>query len=211
LSNNIILETESEQVKIQSYSVKYTREFEKKGLTWLSFFPNLEWLNEVENKLVDAKSSYTFTRGERGGKNALTYQQANNKIEEQYLAPLVKDLRSTKGLSSIPNKTAFCCSKSIKELEELGHNGALYWIKSFESQTNGTGKPLPQALAKPGMYWYEMRPKKEGDFVANVNYDRSLFISYIDGEMFIDQRMIVFTIKEKYKQENELLFLAIVN
>src|SRR5690606_37313235 len=38
LSNNIILETESEQVKIQSYSVKYIREFEKKGMTWISFF-----------------------------------------------------------------------------------------------------------------------------------------------------------------------------
>ncbi|HOB71709.1 MAG TPA: SAM-dependent DNA methyltransferase, partial [bacterium] len=41
--------------------------------------------------------------------------------------------------------------------------------------------------------------------------DKSLFISYVDGEMFIDQRMIVFDIKKKYKYENQVLFLALLN
>lgn len=211
LSESIFLKRESELIGIQNHTIKQIKVYENFGMPWMPLFTNIDWLNSVNEKLIDAKSFFSFSRGERRGKNALFYPHSKNKIEKEYLKPLLKDLKNTKSLKSIPNKVAFCCSKTIKELESLGHNGTLEWIKSFENQKNGTGKPLPKVLAKAGMQWYEMRPKKEGDFVANVNYDKSLFISYVDGEMFIDQRMIVFAIKDKYKSENQVLFLAILN
>jgi len=211
LSENVFLEADNEFVSIQKYSINEIKNFENIGIPWCGFFADINWLKEVSEKLIDCNQVFNFTRGERRGWNALFYPHSKNKIEKDYLLPLLKDLKSTKGLKSIPNKTAFCCSKSIEQLEILGHHGTLEWIKSFENQTNGTGKPLPKVLAKKGMQWYEMRPKKQGDFVANVNYDKSLFISYVDGEMFIDQRMIVFDIKKKYKYENQVLFLALLN
>ncbi len=211
LSENVFLEADNEFVSIQKYSINEIKNFENIGIPWCGFFADINWLKEVSEKLIDCNQVFNFTRGERRGWNALFYPHSKNKIEKDYLLPLLKDLKSTKGLKSIPNKTAFCCSKSIEQLKILGHHGTLEWIKSFENQTNGTGKPLPKVLAKKGMQWYEMRPKKQGDFVANVNYDKSLFISYVDGEMFIDQRMIVFDIKKKYKDENQVLFLALLN
>ncbi|HQM83584.1 MAG TPA: N-6 DNA methylase, partial [bacterium] len=211
LSENVFLEADNEFVSIQKYSINEIKNFENIGIPWCGFFADINWLKEVSEKLIDCNQVFNFTRGERRGWNALFYPHSKNKIEKDYLLPLLKDLKSTKGLKSIPNKTAFCCSKSIEQLKILGHHGTLEWIKSFENQTNGTGKPLPKVLAKKGMQWYEMRPKKQGDFVANVNYDKSLFISYVDGEMFIDQRMIVFDIKKKYKYENQVLFLALLN
>lgn len=211
LSESIFLETGNACVGIQNYTIEQIKILENYGMPWMPLFTNIHWLNSISEKLTDAKSFFSFSRGERRGKNALFYPHSTNKIEKDYLAPLLKDLKSTKGLKSIPNKLAFCCSKSIEQLERLGHYGTIEWIKSFENQTNGTGKPLPVVLARTGLKWYEMRPKNEGDFVANVNYDRSLFISYVDGEMFIDQRMIVFAVRKKYKSESQVLFLAILN
>jgi hypothetical protein len=211
LSENILLGTDNEFVAIQNYSVNDVTTLENIGIPWSALFSNLDWLNPVKDKLVDATKVFSFTRGERRGKNALFYPKAGHNIEEEYLSPLLKDLKATKGLNSIPNKVAFCCSKSLNELEKLGHTGAINWIKSFENQTNGTGQPLPKVLERTGMYWYEMKPKKQGDFVANVNFGKSLFISKVEGNIFIDQRMIVFTKRKKYKNEKEILILAILN
>lgn len=211
LSENILLETETNEVVIESYSINQISILENIGIPWSAFFSDINWLNSVIMKLTNAGNIFSFTRGERRGKNSLFYPKAGHNIEQIYLAPLLKDLKATRGLSSIPNKVAFCCSKSLNELELLGHTGAMDWIKSFENQTNDIGEPLPTALARSGMFWYEMRPKKEGDFVANVNYDRSLFISKVEGDIFIDQRMIVFTTKEEHREENEILLLALLN
>jgi len=211
LSESILLETETNEVEIESYSINQISTLENIGIPWSALFANINWLNSAVTKLTDAKNIFSFTRGERRGKNSLFYPKDGHNIEQVYLAPLLKDLKATRSLRSIPNKVAFCCSKSLNELELLGHTGAINWIKSFENQTNDIGEPLPTVLARSGMFWYEMRPKREGDFVANVNYDKSLFISKVEGDIFIDQRMIVFTTKEANREENEILLLALLN
>jgi hypothetical protein len=87
----------------------------------------------------------------------------------------------------------------------------LQWIRSFESQNNETGIPLTQSLRKANMFWYEMKTENMADFVANVNYDRSLFIATFANRSFIDQRMIGLSLKEDYQNENRILLLALLN
>ncbi len=61
------------------------------------------------------------------------------------------------------------------------------------------------------MHWYEMSTENMADFVANVNYDKSLFIAKFENRSFIDQRMIGFSVKDEYQQENKTLYLALLN
>ena len=61
------------------------------------------------------------------------------------------------------------------------------------------------------MFWYEMKTENMADFVANVNYDRSLFIAMFTNRSFIDQRMIGFSIKQEFLDENKLFYLALLN
>ena len=61
------------------------------------------------------------------------------------------------------------------------------------------------------MFWYEMKTDNMADFVANVNYDRSLFIATFANRSFIDQRMIGLSVKEEYLNENRTLLLALLN
>ncbi|MBL1155022.1 MAG: SAM-dependent DNA methyltransferase [Chlorobi bacterium] len=211
LSENILLSNETETLTINNYSLQKIAEFEEFGVPWSGYFSNLSWLGNVKNKLINTEKIFHFTRGERRGWNPMFYPTTNHNIEQEYIKPVLKHLRNTTGLVCKPNAEAFCCSKTIDELETLGHNGAITWIRSFENQRNGTNRPLPEVLAKPNMFWYEMKTENMADFVANVNYDRSLFIAKFENRSFIDQRMIGFSVKDEFSQENKILFLALLN
>jgi hypothetical protein len=211
LSENILLETDNEFVAIQNYSVKEILYFETIGVPWCGYFANLNWLKEVSEKLINCNQFFNFTRGERRGWNALFYPATGHKIEAEYIRPVLKNLRGTAGLYCLADAEAFCCSRSIDELEQLNHLGALQWVKSFEYQNNETGVPLTQSLRKANMFWYEMKTTNMADFVANVNYDKSLFIATFANRSFIDQRMIGLSLKEDYQNENRILLLALLN
>lgn len=137
--------------------------------------------------------------------------ESGHGIENEYIKPVLKNLRNTASLTSVTNKEAFCCSRSIEELQELGHTGAINWIRSFENQNNNGGIPLTESLRKPNMFWYEMKTDNMADFVANVNYDRSLFISKLENRSFIDQRLIGLSVKNEFQDVNKILYLALLN
>jgi type I restriction-modification system DNA methylase subunit len=211
LSESILLETCSEFVTIQNYSVNQIANFEKIGVPWCGYFAKLNWLTQVSEKLVDCNQFFKFTRGERRGWNALFYPAAGHNIEAEYIKPVLKNLRGTSGLNCLADVEAFCCSRSIDELEQLNHTGAIQWIRSFENQSNEKGVPLTQSLRRANMFWYEMKTDNMADFVANVNYDRSLFIAIFKIRSCIDQRMIGLSLRTEFQDEDRLLFLALLN
>jgi hypothetical protein len=211
LSENILLEENSESVTIQSYSVGEIINLETIGVPWCGYFSNLKWIAEVSEKLINCNQVFNFTRGERRGWNALFYPALGHNIEAEYIKPVLKNLRSTVGLYCNADADAFCCSRSIEELVRLNHKGALEWIRSFENQNNEIGVPLIQSLRKANMHWYEMKTNNMADFVANVNYDRSLFIATFTNRSFIDQRMIGLSLRGDFQEENRILLLALLN
>ena len=211
LNENILLKKDNEFVAIQNYSVNEIANFETIGVPWCGYFANLNWLTEVSGKFIDCNQFFNFTRGERRGWNALFYPASGHNIEVEYIKPVLKNLRGTSGLYCSADAEAFCCSRSIEELGQLNHSGALQWIRSFENQNNEKGVPLTQSLHKANMFWYEMKTENMADYVANVNYDRSLFIATFENRSFIDQRMIGLSLKEAYQSENKILLLALLN
>ncbi|MEM8523383.1 MAG: N-6 DNA methylase [Bacteroidota bacterium] len=210
INENIILKKESNHLAINTYSGSEIKELEAIGLPWTGYFANLEWLSKISSKITKTKNFFKLTRGERRGWNAMFYPNSTHNIEQEYIRPILKDLRSTKGLVAKTNKVAFCCSKSTEELKEANHTGALNWIKSFENQVNKVGEPLVESLKKANHFWYEMKSDSMADFVANVNYDRSLFIAKFEQPSFIDQRMIGFSLKKAHQKDKDLL-LALLN
>lgn len=212
LSSEIILNKESEQVNIQSYSISEIKQLENIGIPWSGYFANLNWLPAITEKLLDSKKIFKFIRGERRGCNRMFYPAAGHGIEDEYIKPVLKNLKKAPSFIATSQTQAFCCSKSIEELETLNHTGALNWIRSFENQMDKTNKkPLPVALHRANMFWYEMSTKNMADFVVNINFDKSLFIAMLDKRSFFDQRMIGFSIKEQYKDENKIFLLALLN
>ena len=130
----------------------------------------------------------TVKRGERRGWNDLFYPSENSGIESEYIKPVLKNPALLKSYTAQTDIVAFCCHKSKDELRQLGHVGALNWIEKFENIRNGTGKLLPEALKRPGSFWYEMDDATKADFVTALNPDKRLFVSKFDESTFVDKR-----------------------
>lgn len=160
LSSEIILNKESDWVNIQSYSINEIKQLENIGIPWSGYFANLNWLPTIAEKLIDSKKFFDFIRGERRGCNRMFYPAKGHGIEDEYIEPVLKNLKKASSFIATSQTQAFCCSKSIEELETLNHTGTLNWIRSFENQMDKTNKKLlPIALRKPNMFWYEMSTK----------------------------------------------------
>lgn len=211
VSNAILLNDKHPLLVSQSYSLAEINRLETMGIPWCAYFAELHWLAKIASRIMDCNRAFRFTRGERRGWNPLFYPQVGHGIEKGYIKPMLKNLRQTRGLVCVTNKEAFCCAKSIEDLKKLNHTGALNWIRHFENQTNETGIPLPKSLRRANMQWYEMRSDNMADFVANINYDKSLFIAMLRERSFIDQRLIGLSLKDEYREENRIFLLALLN
>lgn len=195
-SSKVILgESDSQHVETQTYTTSQIHRFEQSGLAWSALFANLQWLEELRDHLIPASNLCETNRGERRGWNPLFYPEEGHGIEDEYIEPVLKSMRSVTGLVAEPDAIAFCCSRSIDELEARGHTGALAWIARFGNETNNKGRPLPEVLERSGHHWYEMKPDTMADLVCTMNPGRRLFVAKMKERGFVDQRLIRFTAK----------------
>ena len=76
--------------------------------------------------------------------------------------------------------------------------GAIDWISKFSDQKNGVGKPLPIALQRKGMQWYELQDNEIAEIFTMMNPDQRLFFAKFIKPSFINQRLIGLTHKDSY-------------
>ncbi|MGI6497055.1 MAG: hypothetical protein ACOX5G_13465 [Kiritimatiellia bacterium] len=146
-------------------------------------------VDDLEKALVPVKDHFTIARGERRGWDALFYPPEGSGIEPEYLQPVLKTSASVKRLDAKPDAHAFCCSATIDELQNLGHHGAMAWIKRFEQAVNEKGRPLSTVLKQPGKLWYEMRPDAVADLAISINPGNRLFFIRLTPRAFTNQRL----------------------
>lgn len=168
-------------------------QFEQDGLCWTACFSDCKWLDEIRSLLVPVSDFFEVRRGERRGWDKLFFPDDQNDIEEEYLYPVVKSAASIHRLDADPDGVAFCCSRSMDELERHGHSGALAWIRRFQHATNGSGRPLPEVLSREGYFWYEMRPDTTADLAVSINPGNRLFFARFSPRCFVNQRLIRLT------------------
>jgi len=188
--NSIVLgeEIDSTVASVRSYSIEMIKKITDKGITLNALFHDVSWVNILSECLIPVEEILTVKRGERRGWNDLFYPPENSGIESEYIKPVLKNPALLKSYTAQTDIVAFCCHRSKDELRQLGHTGALNWIGKFENIRNGTGKLLPEALKRPGGFWYEMDDAAKADFVTALNPDKRLFVSKFNESTFVDQR-----------------------
>jgi hypothetical protein len=180
------------EISMREYSHREIAGFEQM-LEWSAFFADLEWLHRAREKLVAAASLFEIKRGERRGWDALFYPPSGHGIETPYIKPVLKSSSEIESLIATADGEAFCCGRSMKELQSLGHTGALKWIRRFQHATNETGQPLPEVLRRAGLHWHEMPDATLADLVTSLNPERRIFIARMQRRSFVNQRLIRFT------------------
>ena len=174
-----------------------------------ALFHDIRWLLEIREKLCPISTVFDVVRGERRGWDTMFYPAHGHGIEEVYIKKVLKNARNIDTLRAEADNDAFCCSLSLEELREQGHQGALSWIARFQNGVNKVGKPLIQSLARRNMHWYEMTATNTADIVTTMNPDRRLFFAKFDESTFINQRLI--GLKKKDGYEEVALYHALLN
>jgi hypothetical protein len=182
----------------QEYSNDEMKNLYSMNMPLSANFHKVKWLLELKEKLKPISSIFDVVRGERRGWDKMFYPEENNHIETKYLKKVLKNSRGLKKLSATASNVAFCCSASEQDLNNEGSSGTLEWIRTFENAFNEVGKPLPEVLKKPHMYWYEMRDTNTADIITTMNPGDRLFYALFTEPAFINQRLIGLRHKDGY-------------
>lgn len=193
-------QTQIDSLTVRSISPSQIDRFRLLGLGGNAQFVNCDWI--LSTPLVPLKDVFHIKRGERRGKNELFYPRAGHGIEAEYIKPLAKSPVDFVNLKMSARKEAFCCSRSEEELAELGHIGALNWIRKFKTEANVA------KLSRANLHWYEMNTDELSDLVLFINYGDRLFVGRVDPPAFSDQRLVPLKPKNEIDVE---LYHAIMN
>lgn len=196
-------------MKLKTYTYSEIMMLCAMNISLSALFHNVSWLLNIRDKLVPIYEVFEVVRGERRGWDTMFYPAAGHGIEECYIRKVLKSSRSVNSLFAEVDNDAFCCSKSLEELRELNHLGALKWIERFENGVNNKGRPLPEVLARHGLYWYEMKDTSVANIVTTMNPDQRLFFAKFETPSFINQRLIGMKTTTNYQDVN--LYHALLN
>jgi len=175
-------QTQNDSLIVRSVSPVQIARFRLLGLGGNAQFVNCDWILDLP--LVPLRQTFIIKRGERRGKNELFYPKAGHGIEQEYIKPLAKGPADFIRLSMPATKEAFCCSRTEEELIDLGHTGALNWIRKFNTAENIT------KLSRTNLLWYEMDTDEISDLVLFINYGDRLFAGRVNPPAFSDQRLV---------------------
>lgn len=180
----------SANLQISLHTRKAIKTIEGMCGSWSPLFPEVSWLPLIAPNLKKLSAFFDIARGERRGWNDMFYPADGHGIEGEYIRPVLRTMRDVEGYIAEPDAIAFCCSKTIAELNAAGHTGAVAWINRFVNANNETGKPLVETLARANHHWYEMKAETQADFVLGMNPEDRIFVARMRERGFVDQRLI---------------------
>ena len=184
----LLQHTQDDAMTIRQVSKATLERFKAFGLGGNAQFVNCDWILDLP--LIPLHNVLEIRRGERRGWDKMFYPDEGHGIEEEYIQPVLKSPQEITEYIASPQSEAFSCSLTIHELESLNHRGALNWISRFQHSVNGTGRPLPEVLARHGRHWYEMTADNLGHLVMPINYGNRLYVARLDHPAFVNQRLI---------------------
>lgn len=174
--------TQRDTMTIRVVSPDRLSQFRNMGLGGNAQFVNCDWVLDLP--LVPLNGLFNIRRGERRGNNAMFYPGPNHGIEKEYIFPLAKSPNDFKYLRGRAIKEAFCCTRDLKELRRLDHQGALSWISRFNTPDN------VEKLKKAKLDWFQMDVETLTELAMFINYGNRLFVVRLDPPAFVDQRLV---------------------
>ena len=188
----ITYNTESELIELQVFTEIEQQKIQDLNLGLNACFGDCTWLIHNMDKFINISNYAAISRGERRGWDQFFYPDKNIAltIEPEYIKKIYKTARKSDYFDIKPDSPAFCCDKTLEELNNKGHHGAISWIKRFEKVTNKKGKPLTEVLKRSNLKWYEMPSKTLALFSLSMNPDKKICFFKFSEPSFVNQRLI---------------------
>ena len=195
-------------IKCSEYTSDQIDQLHNMNISYNALFHDVLWLLDIQQVLTPLRSLFKVFRGSRRGWDALFFPKDKNSIESKFLHPALFNAKKLDDLVAVPDRKAFSCGLDLATLE-TNFKGAYKWIKKFENQKNGTGKPLTEVLARPKEKWYEMKPNEVAEIFTMMNPDKRIFFGRFNEPTFINQRLIGLTLLDN--SSDVVLYHALLN
>ncbi|NMA72834.1 MAG: SAM-dependent DNA methyltransferase [Bacteroidales bacterium] len=203
LSESLLLdEEESTFYDIATYSKTEIEEYIQSGLSLNILFHNIKWFKDIESVTIPMRKVFVANRGIKSGNDKFFYDiSSEEKIEPEFIAPLLMNSKKIKGFFATPDSNAFFVDKTLEELRKENKSGAVNYINKFtDKQTKSQQSYL---------HWYQLPKGKPADFVTTLNPDKRLFWSRVPSDLLINQRLTTFKLIDD--KENKELVHALLN
>lgn len=204
LSESVLVDDfDNPNIEVIIYSRDEISKLVKSGISLNVLFNDMGWFDSIKDVLLPMKDVFEGRRGVKSTNDKFFYDiPSSENIEKEYLLPLLKTIKNTKGYVAEPDSNAFVVDKSLEQLKVEGKEGAVGYIEKFEAM-------LKNVAQKKLKNWYQLPDTVYGDFVTSLNPDRRLFWVEVSDNLLINQRLTVFKLKDT--GANKELIHALLN
>lgn len=188
-------------LSVNEYKNNDILEYIKLGMSLEPMFDDIRWIKEISDKLICMNKVFDGSRGVRTGADKLFIMESNQ-VDVEYSYPMLKNLNAIdRFLISDVNNYYFHTKHSIVEMQELGANKTLEYLKSVEN--------TPAAISrkrKKSDNWHKAdQAPQYADFATSINPEKRFFWVKFEQPTVVNQRVAAFRLKEEYKNDGNLI------
>lgn len=201
LIQNTILGNESSDLCIQEYNNDEVIKYINLGMSLEPLFDDVSWLKNISDKLICLNKVFDSSRGVRTGADKL-FISDSIKFDEEYSYPILKNLNDVDEYIIKDVKNYYFYTKdSISDMEKLGCEKTIEYLKSIESHSAAISR---KSKIKDNWFKADQIPQY-ADFTTSINPEKRFFWSKFENPTVVNQRVTAFRIKEKYKDNDDLI------
>lgn len=191
----------SKNINISEYTDEEVIKYVNYGLSLEALFDDIGWFCEIEDKIICMDKIFFSSRGVRTGADKLFIMDSIN-VDSEYSYPILKNLKKVNNyyIDEVDNYY-FYTQNSMRELEEKDNTKTLEYLKTLKNMPEATGR---KEKFKENWYKADQVPQY-ADFTTSINPDKRFFWSKFIKPTVVNQRVIAFRIKEKYKSDSDLI------
>lgn len=198
VSDKLLLDEKHSNLSLVSYSTSEIKSFVKLGLSLNILFNDVKWIDGFHSKVIYMKDVFIGKRGVKSTNDKFFYDVNEEKIETEYIKPLLKSPSSIKSYYAIPDSTVFLVRETQEDLLNKGKTGAHSYIERHSDQPKTQSQQL-----LPN--WYQLPEPVYGDFATALNPDIRLYWAILPENVVVNQRLTVFSLKSEYKSKRALI------
>lgn len=203
VSDKLLLDEKHSNLSLLNYSKREIKSFVELGLSLNVLFNDVKWIDRFHSKVIYMKDVFIGKRGVKSTNDKFFYDVDEEKIEAEYIKPLLKSPSSIKSYYATADSTVFFVRETQEDLLDKGKTGAHSYIERHSDKPKTQSQRLLQN-------WYQLPEPVYGDFATALNPDLRLYWAILPKSVVVNQRLTVFSLKSEYKSKR-LLIHALLN
>lgn len=173
-----------------------------RGLSANALFFPMDWLDDCYTAkspmmtplMTPIKTYFDVSRGLKSSYDKAFYVSGDEKVDRDYLVPMMRTTKDTQRLIGTPDMYVVDCNKPYEELDRIGHKKTRDWFKSWESGlgANKSASANAKVNKRQGLPWYALRNLAQCRFDLGLpmNPSSRLICIRCSEPMIANQRII---------------------